>query len=126
MNSLTEAREACDALYAAGHYMLGRDRIDDAAALFRTILLADARDERGWLALGACHERVEQYGMAEELYSAGAQIARSPVRCLIAVARLFRRVGDERADECLDAAADLEVTDEEQELIDYEKGRRAA
>lgn len=126
MDPSIDRHVACDALYAAGHYMLGLDRVDDAAVLFRTMLLADARDERGWLALGACHERSEQDGMAEELYSAGAQIARTRVRCLIAVARLFRRAGDDRADDCLDAATELASTDEEHELVDYEKERRAA
>ena len=123
MTSMLDRHHACRALYAAGHYMLERDRIDDAAVLFRTMLLADAEDERGWLALGTCHERLEQDAMAEELYSAGAQIARSRVRCLVAVARLFKRVGDNRADEALDAALDLAATDEEQELVELERHR---
>ena len=126
MNPLVDSHAACDALYAAGHYMLERDRVDDAAVLFRTMLLADARDERGWLALGTCHERLEQDAMAEELYSAGAQIARSRVRCLLAVARLFKRTGDDRADEAVEAASDLAVTDEDQDLVEYERNRRAA
>ena len=126
MTTLLDRHHACDALYAAGHHMLERDRIDDAAVLFRTMLLADAEDERGWLALGTCHERLEQDAMAEELYSAGAQIARSRVRCLVAVARLFRRVGDDRADEALDAAIDLAATDEEEELVELERKRRTS
>ncbi len=126
MNPLVDGHAASDALYAAGHYMLERDRVKDAAVLFRTMLLADARDERGWLALGACHERLEQDAMAEELYSAGAQMARTRVRCLLAVARLFERIGDDRADEAVDTACDLAATDEEQELVEYERNRRAA
>ena len=116
-SSASDAREACDALYAAGHYMLERERVEDAAVLFRTMLLADACDERGWLALGTCHEVLEQDAMAEELYSAGAQIAKAPVRCLLAVARLFRRLGDDRVDEALEAAADIAVTDDERSLV---------
>lgn len=126
MSPLLDRHQACNALYAAGHHMLERDRVDDAAILFRTMLLADAEDERGWLALGTCHERLEQDAMAEELYSAGAQIARSRVRCLVAVARLFRRVGDDRAGEALDAAIDLAATDEEEELIELERNRRTS
>jgi hypothetical protein len=119
-----DAHQTCNALYAAGFYLLERDRVDDAAVLFRTMLLADAGDERGWLALGTCHERLEQDAMAEELYSAGAQIARSRVRCLIAVSRLFTKLGDDRADEALDAAIDLAATDEEEEIVMLEKRRR--
>lgn len=124
MSHLPNRHDACNALYAAGHHMLERDRIDDAAVLFRTMLLADAEDERGWLALGACHERLEQDAMAEELYSAGAQIARTRVRCLLAVARLFRRLEDDRADEALEAASELASTTDEEELVELE--RRAA
>jgi hypothetical protein len=126
MSPPLDRRDACNALYAAGHHMLERDRIEDAAVLFRTMLLADAEDERGWLALGTCHERLEQDAMAEELYSAGAQIARSKLRCLVAVARLFRRVGDDRAEDVLDAATDLAATDEEEELVQLEKNRRTS
>jgi len=125
MSSL-DRHAACNALYAAGHHMLERERVEDAAVLFRTMLLADAEDERGWLALGACHERLEQDEMAEELYSAGAQMARTRVRCLLAVSRLFRKLEDERADEALDAATDLAATADEEELVELERMRHAS
>lgn len=121
-----DAHQACDALYAAGFYLLERDRVDDAATLFRTMLLADAEDERAWLALGTCHERLEQDAMAEDIYSAGAQIARSRVRCLVAISRLFTKLGDDRADEALEAAVDLAATDDEEELVELEKLRRTS
>jgi hypothetical protein len=84
------------------------------------MLLADAEDERGWLALGTCHERLEQDAMAEELYSAGAQIARARVRCLVAVARLLDKHDADRADDALSAASDLATTSEEEELVERE------
>lgn len=121
MSPVPTRAEACNALYAAGHHLLERERVDDAAVLFRTMLLADATDERGWLALGFCHERLEQDAMAEELYGAGAQIARSPVRCLLAASRLFRRLDDDRADEALEAAAEIAATDEDHELVQNER-----
>jgi cytochrome c-type biogenesis protein CcmH/NrfG len=114
----------CDALYAAGHYMLERSRVEDAAVLFRTMLLADAADERGWLALGACHEQLEQLAMAEELYAAGAQMARTKVRCLLAAARVFSQLDDDRADEVLEQAERFARTDEEVELVEREMSRR--
>ena len=126
MSSSLNRHDACNALYAAGHHLLERDRVDDAAVLFRTMLLADAEDERGWLALGACHERLEQDEMAEELYSAGAQMARTRVRCLLAVSRLFRKLDDDRAEEALDAATDLAATADEEELVELEKMRTAS
>src|SRR4051794_22684158 len=98
----TTPQDACNALYSAGHYLLERDRVEDAATLFRTMLLADSEDERGWLALGTCHELLEQDAMAEQIYCAGAQIARTKVRIFVALGRLFERIGDDRADETLD------------------------
>ena len=126
MSSSLNRHDACNALYAAGHHLLERDRVDDAAVLFRTMLLADAEDERGLLAVGACHERLEQDEMAEELYSAGAQMARTRVRCLLAVSRLFRKLDDDRAEEALDAATDLAATADEEELVELEKMRTAS
>jgi hypothetical protein len=125
MGALTDRHDACNALYAAGHHCLERDRIDDAAALFRTMLLADAEDDRGWLALGACHELLAQESMAEELYSAGAQIARNKVRLLVAIYRLFTRNGDDRANEALDAADERAAVEGEEELIQLERHRSA-
>ena len=125
MTANLDAQQACSTLYSAGHYLLERERIEDAAVLFRTMLLADAEDERGWLALGSCHERLEQDAMAEELYSAGVQIARSKVRCLVAVSRLFTRLGDDRAEQALDTAVELATSEEEQELVDYERRSRS-
>jgi hypothetical protein len=126
MSTHPNRHDACDALYAAGHHMLDRDRLEDAVVLFRTMLLADAEDERGWLALGACHERLDQDEMAEELYSAGAQMARTRVRCLLAVSRLFRKLDDDRAEEALDAATDLAATADEEELVELERMRIAS
>lgn len=124
MTTTLDAERACNALYTAGHYLLERERIEDAAVLFRTMLVADAEDERGWLALGACHERLEQDEMAQELYGAGAQLARAKTRCLIAAARIFAKLDDDRAEQALDAAAQAAVTDEEQQLVEHEmKGR---
>lgn len=121
-----DAQQVCNSLYAAGHLLLDRERVEDAAVLFRTMLVADAEDERGWLALGTCHERLEQDEMAEELYGAGVQIARRKVRCLVAAARLFAKRGDDRVGEVLDIAADLASSDEEEELVEFELRRGRA
>lgn len=126
MRTPDDRQRLCDALYSAGHHLLGQNRIDDASTLFRTMLLADSEDERGWLALGACHEQLEQDEMAEQLYGAGAQIARTKVRLLVAVARLFSKNDDARAELALEAASDLARTEEEEELLVSERARHAA
>lgn len=126
MTTNLDASQTCDALYAAGFYFLERQRIEDAAALFRAMLLADAEDERGWLALGACHEQLDQGDMAADLYGAGAQIARTRVRLFVAISQLFTKLGDDRAEEALDTAASLTQTDEEEALVHAERMRTSS
>ncbi len=84
-----------EALYAAGHWLVEQDRPRQAISLFRTMLLVDARDERGWLALATCHEKLDEPEKALAL----CQLALSAcdgkaVRCTIARARLHRTLGD--------------------------------
>jgi cytochrome c-type biogenesis protein CcmH/NrfG len=113
--------EACESLYAVGHSLLEKGRVDDASVLFRTMLVANAKDERGWLALGTCHERVNQAVMAEELYAAGAHIAEQKTRCLLALARLFAQQNDGRAEGLLEQAERFARTDEELALVEAER-----
>lgn len=87
------AAETQDALYAGGHHMLSLDRIVDAAAFFRVMVLRDAGDERGWLALGHCHEETGDDEVALQMYEGGIETASCKVRCLLASARLLRKIG---------------------------------
>ncbi len=77
----------------------------DAARMFRTLVQASPRDERGWLGLGECHERQDQLRIAAELYGTGGTVADPPVRCRLARARVLARSGQHDAsEEALDAA----------------------
>ena len=73
--------DAIEAIYATGHWLLERERIEDAARVFRAMVHAEPRDERGWLGLGTCHERRDQLRIAAELYGTGGAIAEPAVRC---------------------------------------------
>jgi hypothetical protein len=88
---------AVEAVYATAHWLLARERARDAAKVFRFMLQMAPRDERGWLGLGECHERIEQPRIAAELYGAGSVIAARPgcvsVRCLLARARTMAKLG---------------------------------
>jgi hypothetical protein len=96
-SSPTSSHQAIEAIYAAAHWLLTRERARDAAKVFRFLLQLAPRDERGWLGLGECHERIEQPRIAAELYGAGSVIAGRPgsvsVRCLIARARMMAKLG---------------------------------
>jgi tetratricopeptide (TPR) repeat protein len=86
MNSLiqldtSEMRPAIEALYRKGFELHARERYAEASAVFRAMLRAAPTDERGWLALGDCHEKLGQHRIALELYSAGTIAAEPAPRC---------------------------------------------
>jgi hypothetical protein len=96
--------ETSDALYATGMWLLDNARTDEAALVFRTLLLSHQDDERGWLGLGACHERKEQLHVARVLYALGTEHTTS-ARCPWALALVLRAQGHEAlADTQLDLA----------------------
>ena len=91
---------AADGLYAAGHRLLEASRPADAARIFRALLACAPYDERGWVALGTCHEKLAQNDIALELYGAGHALCVRGVRCVLARARLLAALGRyERAEE---------------------------
>ncbi len=103
-----------ESLYAVGHRLLENDRMSDAADVFRVLLRAAPTDERGWLALGLCHERSDQLRIALELYSAGSVVAEPSPLLHIARARLLRGLEDEAAARlAYDAAMDCASRDQE-------------
>jgi tetratricopeptide (TPR) repeat protein len=86
---------ALEALYAIAYSFLDIERIEDAVRAFRVMVRFAPTDERAWLGLGTCHEKLGQEDIAAELYGAGSVVAEPPsARCLIALARLLRVAGD--------------------------------
>lgn len=99
---------AVEALYAMGHSLHAQDRFAESAAVFRIMLKVAPADERSWLGLGECHERLGQLDVALELYGAGTIANEDAARCELARARVLREMGDGRdADEAFDAAAEI-------------------
>ncbi len=94
-----DTRSSIEALYATGLWLLAHDRAGDAAKVFRVMLHAAPRDERGWLGLGSCHEQIGQLRIALELYGAGTSVADSSTRCGLARVRVLRALnrGEEAA-----------------------------
>lgn len=107
-----------EALYATGHWLLTSERFADAATVFRTMALATPKDERVWLALGACHEGIGQLQIASALYEIGASMAAPAVRCSIARARALRALGrDDEADLALEDANGSAVDSGDEDLV---------
>ena len=121
-------RAAIEAIYATGHWLLEQEQPSEAATVFRTMIHAEPRDERGWLGLGECHERVDQPRIAAEILGAGSVVATSSVRLLVARSRALTSAGFEvEAEESLSAAADAAVAADDEELqalVTSERARR--
>jgi tetratricopeptide (TPR) repeat protein len=118
---------AVEALYATGHWLYTQQRVADAATVFRAVIRIAPEDERGWLALGACHEAQERHDVALELYDEARRVARAAARCGLASARIHRRLGqDADASEALAEAARVaeQLDDEElRALVASERGQ---
>jgi Flp pilus assembly protein TadD len=103
--------EVVEVLYATAFALFNQDRLREAATVFRTMLKAAPTDERAWTGLAECHERVEQYRIALELFGAGTLAARPSARCTLGRARVLRKLGDDdQARAELESARDLAVT----------------
>lgn len=126
---LSEARsKALESLYAAGHWLYGQRRIDDAVTVFRAVIRIAPHDERGWLALGACHEAQDRHDVALELYDEARRVAASAPRCDLARSRIFRArgMGDDANDAFAEAARIAEeLDDEELRALVASEGRRS-
>lgn len=106
-----------DTLYSLGYALLRDERWGDAADVLRAMVLAVPTDERGWVALGSCHEQLGQTSVAIQLYALACLPTRGSVRCRLALARALRSVGrDAEADEALEAAAAAAERRDDEEL----------
>jgi tetratricopeptide (TPR) repeat protein len=116
---------AIEALYATGHWLYSQQRYAHAVTVFRAMIHIAPRDERGWLALGACHEVEDQTDIALELYATAATVANAAPRCELARARILRARGrSEEARGAVDAASRVaeELRDEElRALVAHER-----
>jgi tetratricopeptide (TPR) repeat protein len=121
------SQSALEALYATGHWLYSQGRYTHAQNVFRAMVHLAPRDERGWLALGACHEVVDQHDIALELYSAAVSVAQTAPRCEIARSRILRQRGLTReAQFALEEAGKIaeELRDDElQRLVAAERMR---
>lgn len=116
---------AVEQLYGVGFWLLGIERFADAALAFRTMLRVAPSDERGWLGLGGCHEKIGQFRIALELYGTGTVVAPMSVRCQVARARLLKELDRPAdADEALAEAAAIAADLSDDELVRLVKAER--
>jgi len=118
---------AIEGLYATGHWLYSENRLEHARSVFRAMIHITPEDERGWLALGACHEAYDQHDIALELYGIAVATTAAAPRCQVARARILRQRGREReADAALEAAARIARDQGDGELhtlVATERGR---
>jgi hypothetical protein len=119
--------QALDALYATGHWLFTEKRYADAIRVFHALLFSAPTDERGWLAVGACHEALGNDGVAYAVYDAGRRAAPAPVRCEIARARVARALGsDAISDAAYEHAAVVAENSGDENLINLVAQERSA
>lgn len=114
--------EEVEAVYAIGHAYYARDDFRRAADVFRLLVLTRPQEARGWTALGACHDAVDEAEHAEALYEAALLAPLGDVdrdRARVFLARLLASQG--RHDEArthVEALEGLELAD----VLDAELG----
>lgn len=118
--------QVIEALYATGHWLLSNGRHADAAEVLRTMTIARPEDERGWLALGACHEAIGQARIAIELYRIARTAASPAVRSTIACGRALRAFSTADADDAFDDAYELARASDQAELAELALAERRA
>jgi Tfp pilus assembly protein PilF len=116
-----------ESLYATGHWLYSQHRFKHAKNVFRAMVHLAPRDERGWLALGACHEAEDQLDIALELYTAAVGMADVAPRCELARARVLKMKGrDAEAQHAVEEAARIAEELQDDELRCLAAHERAA
>jgi tetratricopeptide (TPR) repeat protein len=108
---------AVEMLYTTGFQLHTQERYRDAAQVFQVVLQAQPNDERGWLALADCHEKLGQRSIALELCSAGTVAAEPSPRCMLSRFRLLYDLDrSQEADQAYEAALELAATEGDDDL----------
>jgi tetratricopeptide (TPR) repeat protein len=109
--------DAVEILYSTGFELHAQERYRDAAKVFQVMLVAAPTDERGWLALADCHEKLGQRHIALELFSAGTLAAEPAPRCMLSRFRLLYDLDrPQEADDAYDAALELAAAADDEAL----------
>jgi hypothetical protein len=101
--------EQIEAMYLAGHALLGRDP-RRAADVFRLLALCEPLYADAWHALGSCHEELGELDVAATIYETGFLLgAKAPVLGLMA-ARAYWLAGEaEHTARLLETLDELEL-----------------
>jgi tetratricopeptide (TPR) repeat protein len=108
-------REALDRIYATGLELHGLGRYEDAASAFRIFVMHVPTEERGYLALGRCHEAMGEEAIALEIYEAAIGTATTSAHAHLARGHILLDFEQrEEADEAFDDA-------ERAALVEYDE-----
>jgi tetratricopeptide (TPR) repeat protein len=121
-SSALARNEEVEAVYAIGHAYYAREDFRRAADVFRLLVLTRPQEARGWTALGACHDAVDETEQAEALYEAALLAPlgdKDRDRARVFLARLLASQGrDDEARTHVEALEGLELAD----VLDAELG----
>jgi len=124
-NGRRPQQQAVDILYTTGFELHAQERYRDAAQVFQIMLQAAPTDERGWMALADCHEKLGQRYIALELFSAGTIAAEPAPRCMLSRFRILYDLNrSQEADEAYDAALELAAAADDDDLTNLIQNER--
>jgi len=124
-NGCRPQEHAVEILYATGFRLHAQERYRDAAQVFHVMLQAAPADERGWLALADCHEKLGQRSVALELFSVGTVAAEPAPRCMLSRFRLLYDLDrTQEADEAYNAALELAAAAADDDLTNLIQNER--
>ena len=116
-NARRSQQQAVEILYTTGFELHAQERYRDAAQVFQIMLQAAPTDERGWMALADCHEKLGQRYIALELFSAGTIAAEPAPRCMLSRFRILYDLNrSQEADEAYDTALELAAAADDDDL----------
>jgi len=116
-NARRSQQQAVEILYTTGFELHAQERYRDAAQVFQIMLQAAPTDERGWMALADCHEKLGQRYIALQLFSAGTIAAEPAPRCMLSRFRILYDLNrSQEADEAYDTALELAAAADDDDL----------
>lgn len=89
--------EKLGAFYAVGHELYEREDYVNAAHAFRYVVFRDPLHRDAWWALGACHEQLDDFETAANLYDLGFRATDLDPDLGLRAARAYLEAGDKNA-----------------------------
>jgi Flp pilus assembly protein TadD len=86
--------EEMNGLFVLGRELYEREDFLRAGDVLRLLVLVEPLHVEGWQVLGACHEQLEEFAVASQMYETGCRLGGNEPRLGLLAARAAIRDGD--------------------------------